>query len=156
MTVPHDFSIRTVPWDDPAATALRDAQQAELRDMYSGDAEPGVKPTASDVSIFLVMSDAAGQPIGCGGLRPLDQGTGEIKRMFVVQQARGQRLAAVILTALEEQAVQLGWRRLRLETGHRQQAAVALYTRQGYRPIPAFGSYIGSPTSLCFEKELSA
>jgi hypothetical protein len=50
-----------------------------------------------------------------------------------------------------------GWTKLRLETEPRQPEAVGLYLASGYRPIPAFGDYAGSPeaaSSLFFERVL--
>lgn len=45
---------------------------------------------------------------------------------------------------------------LRLETGPLQHEAIALYERSGYRPIAAFGHYVGEPDewSRYYEKEL--
>jgi GNAT superfamily N-acetyltransferase len=150
------FAIRAVDWDDPRAASLRDAQQAEIRSLYGGDdTEPGVKPTAADVGVFLVAFDDD-EAVGCGGLRPLDDEHGEIKRMYVRPGHRGRGVSTAILTALEHRARQLGWRRLVLETGTEQKAAIGFYTREGYAPIPLFGHYAGSPLSLCFAKELGA
>ena len=42
----------------------------------------------------------------------------------------------------------------RLETGPLQREAIALYESAGYRPIPNFGHYRTSTTSLCYEKVL--
>jgi ribosomal protein S18 acetylase RimI-like enzyme len=51
----------------------------------------------------------------------------------------------------------LGVRRLVLETGVRQAAALALYRATGFDPIPLFGEYRLSPeTSVCLGKELLA
>ena len=43
-----------------------------------------------------------------------------------------------------------------LETGDLQTAAIALYERSGYVPIPAYGGYADSAISLCYAKDLSA
>ncbi|WP_026122472.1 GNAT family N-acetyltransferase [Nocardiopsis halotolerans] len=147
--------IDEVSWDDPDATALRAAQRAEIADRYgTPDSEPGVAPSADDIAVFVVARDAAGTAVGCGGLRPLDEDTGEIKRMYVVPERRGSGAAALVLGALEEWASDRGWRCLRLEAGDRQPDAVRFYTRSGYEPIPGFGAYADSPASLCFEKPL--
>ena len=74
--------------------------------------------------------------------------------MFVRRDARRQGIAKKILTSLEEAARQEGFGMLKLETGHRQPAAVRLYGEAGFRPCPLFGDYVGDPTSLCFEKPL--
>jgi GNAT superfamily N-acetyltransferase len=59
-----------------------------------------------------------------------------------------------VLAALEDSARSLGWTHLRLETGDRLAAALAFYTRAGYRPIPNFGAYVGESISCCFERAL--
>ena len=47
-------------------------------------------------------------------------------------------------------------RRLVLETGTRQLAALALYRATGFRPIPLYGEYLSSPeTSVCLGKKIS-
>jgi GNAT superfamily N-acetyltransferase len=59
-----------------------------------------------------------------------------------------------VLRALEAHARALGWTSLLLETGDAQPDAVAFYTRQGYRPVPRFGHYVDTPSSLCFGRRL--
>jgi GNAT superfamily N-acetyltransferase len=145
-------------WDDPVVQQLVAAQRAELIDRYSGDKEPGVKPSATDVAVVLVARDDDGTPVGCGALRPLGSDSAEVKRMYVVPEARGRGLSKVLLTALESEARGRGWTTLRLETGPEQPEAVALYTGAGYRPTGAFGHYVrpGADWSLYFERDLSA
>jgi GNAT superfamily N-acetyltransferase len=102
---------------------------------------------------FLVAY-ADGGPIGCGAVRRLDSGTAELKRMYVAPSARGQGIGRALLSALEQEARTLGAVRLVLETGTRQEAALALYRRAGFAVIPAFGEYLDSPTSVCMGKAL--
>ena len=60
-----------------------------------------------------------------------------------------------LVAALEAEARALGVRRLVLETGIRQDAALALYRATGFHPIPLYGEYHLSPeTSVCLGKEL--
>ncbi len=142
------------PFDGPDARALRDAQRDELIARYGRDAEPGTKPTAEDVLVFLVARDDDGTPLGCGGLRRLDDATAEIKRMYVPPQGRGRGVGASILQALEEQARAHGITALKLETGPQQPDAIRLYARHGYVRIPCWGAYAGEPDSLCMERSL--
>lgn len=155
MTTPHTaFRIREVAWDDPDAAALRERQEAEIRDRYEVDEpEPGVHPSAADMTCFFVgyVDD---EPAACGGLRAIDAEHGEVKRMYVVPEQRGSGLAVAVLSALEDDARARGWARVVLETGTKQPDAVRFYEREGYSSIPLFGDYIGEPTSLCFEKVL--
>lgn len=96
-----------------------------------------------------------GAAVGCGALRLLDADTAELKRMYLSPMARGTGLGHRLVVALEAEARALGVRRLVLETGIRQTAALALYRRVGFRPIPLFGEYLRSPnTSVCLGKDL--
>jgi GNAT superfamily N-acetyltransferase len=149
------WTIEQRPWDDPAGAALRAAQRAELDARYGcDDHEPGAAPTATDIDLFVVAMDAAGEPVACGALRRLDAGSAEIKRMYAVPAARGSGVATAVLEALEAAAVQRGWTTLRLETGTAQPDAQRFYRRAGYTEIPLFGPYVGSALSVCFERRV--
>jgi GNAT superfamily N-acetyltransferase len=138
--------------------ALIDSLNAELRDIYP---EPGAthfhldpEEVADGRGIFLVVY-REGTPVGCGALRVLDAETAEVKRMYVSPTARGKGLARRLVAALEAEARALGVRRLVLETGVRQAAALGLYRASGFHPIPLFGEYCLSPeTSVCLGKDL--
>ncbi|MFI6577955.1 GNAT family N-acetyltransferase [Nocardiopsis sp. NPDC050513] len=144
-----------VSWDDPDATRLRALQRTEIAERYgTPDSEPGTAPSAEDIAVFVLARDGDGAPVGCGGLRDLGDGSGEVKRMFVLPERRGTGAAPLVLAALEEWARDRGWKRLRLETGDRQPDAVRFYSRSGYEPIPRFGAYADCASSLCFEKVL--
>ena len=158
--MPTASFVRLAPtsWDDPDVRRLADAQQAELRARYDGGSEPGTPPSAADLTLVLVARDEDGTALGCGALREIADGVGELKRMYVVPSARGRGVATVVLAALEDEARGRGWTRLRLETGPRQPEAIALYTRAGYRPIDAIGVYAGDADagdSLFFERSLA-
>jgi putative acetyltransferase len=74
--------------------------------------------------------------------------------MYVAPDARGRGVGRVLLAALEEEARRLGYRAVRLETGHLQPEAIGLYTAAGFEPIPCYGPYVDDPRSRCFEKAL--
>jgi GNAT superfamily N-acetyltransferase len=150
-----DLHVEAVPFDHPDAAALRTAQRAELTERYgTPDSEPGPAPTAADTTVFLLARDAAGRAIGCGALRELGDGAGEVKRMYVVPSRRRSGVAHAVLAALEEEAARRGWTLLKLETGTEQPDAMAFYERHGYRRIPNFGHYADSELSVCYEREL--
>jgi putative acetyltransferase len=150
-----DLTLERVPFDAPDATALRDAQQAELHIRYgSEDHEPGEAPTADNVPYFLVARTVDGTAVGCGGLRPLQDGGLEVKRMFVVPELRGQGVAVAILRAIEAEARARGCTELLLETGTEQPDAMRFYEREGYHRIPAFGLYAGEAHSVCYARAI--
>ena len=144
-------------WDDPDVERLTTDQQVEIRARYGGKEEPGAAPSAADVSVVLVARDEDGTPLGCGALRALGDGVAEVKRMYVTPAARGRGVSKAVLAALEEAARERGWTTLRLETGPLQPEAIGLYRGAHYRPIGAFGAYVGDPDaedSLFFERVL--
>jgi GNAT superfamily N-acetyltransferase len=141
------------------SVALIGALNAELSEAY---AEPGATHFRLDPEevgggrgAFLVVY-RGGTPVGCGALRLLDPETAELKRMYVRRELRGTGLGRRLVAALEAEARTLGVRRLVLETGVRQVAALALYRATGFQPIPLFGEYRQSPaTSICLGKDLT-
>jgi GNAT superfamily N-acetyltransferase len=143
---------------DDVSRALIGELNAELSGAYP---EPGANHFGLDADevapgrgAFLIVR-VDGRPVGCGALRRLDAETGELKRMYVDQTVRGLGLGRRLVAALEAEARALGMRRLVLETGTRQEAALALYRATGFEPIPLFGEYLLSPdTSICLGKEI--
>ncbi|MBO9041835.1 GNAT family N-acetyltransferase [Curtobacterium sp. MCLR17_043] len=151
---PNTISIEVEHFDSPDAQRLRAAQRLEIDRAHGGDTEPGEKPTAESIAVFFVARDESGTPLGCGGLRIVDDGIAEIKRMYVRPESRGSGAAAALLRRLEEAALDLGSPALVLETGTEQQRAVGFYQREGFRRIANFGPYVGAPLSVCFSKVL--
>jgi putative acetyltransferase len=90
-----------------------------------------------------------------GALRPLDERTAELRRMFVLPAHRSRGVARSILVELERRALAFGYCVLRLETGFRRQAALRLCAVTGFRRIDPFVPYNDDPRSICFEKEIA-
>lgn len=105
-----------------------------------------------EVTVFVARVDGEAMAM----VASVDNGDGsvEIKRLFVEDRARGRGLARELLAAVEDSARSNGATVIRLETGPRSDAALALYRSNGYRDIPLFGQYIGSASSVCMEKVL--
>jgi len=92
--------------------------------------------------------------VGCGAVM-LQDGYGELKRMYVQPALRGRGSGRELLMYLEEQAQHRGCMRLRLETGVRQPEALRLYGKSGYFLRPPFGGYSEDPNSVFMEKQLA-
>jgi putative acetyltransferase len=95
-----------------------------------------------------------GIPVGCGALRKQDDETAEVRRMYVLPQARRTGIARAILVRLEEEARHFGYETLLLETGNRQRPAMSLYESYGFTRIPPFGPYVNDPISVCYSKRV--
>ena len=141
--------------DTPDAVALILELEAELDPLYPRTSRHGYsvdKLIAQGVIFFVVRSDGA--PAGCGGVQLFGAEYGELKRMYVRPAFRGQGIAKQLLEHLEDYTRDQQIGLLRLETGIHQHAAIGLYERMGYRPIPPFGAYREDPNSLFFEKQI--
>lgn len=101
--------------------------------------------------LFAVVRDAARTPLGCGAI-VLKPGYGEIKRMYVRPDARGQGLARRLIEALERSAIAADCRTFRLETGPTMHDALRLYGGLGYTRRGPFGDYPDDPYSVFMEK----
>ena len=134
-----------IPADRPPAADLIAAMVAEMATLYGPIDVPGM-PSATPADFapphgtFLVGFDDDCAPVCAGGVKRLDDDAAEIKRMYVVPAARGRGLARVLLAALEDAALDLGYTTVRLDTGALQPHAQALYESAGYRAIGNFNA----------------
>jgi len=152
------IAIERAELTDDVSRDLIESLNAELSALYPEPGATHFELTAQEVSdgrgTFLVIY-RDGTPVGCGALRFLDADTAELKRMYVSPAARGRGLGRRLVAALEAEARTMGVRRLVLETGVRQAAALALYRATGFHAVPLYGEYRLSPeTSVCLGKDL--
>ena len=101
--------------------------------------------------IFAVARDDQGRAAACGAM-VLGPCYGELKRMFVHPEARGQGVGRAMLAFLEADASAQGCRMFALETGIRQPEALALYASAGYVRGGPFGDYAPDPLSVFMTK----
>ncbi|MFI6318873.1 GNAT family N-acetyltransferase [Nonomuraea sp. NPDC050556] len=148
--------VQDVPYDHPAAVALRTAMQEEMGRRYADrldELPAGMAVQAESVLYTGVIFDAE-TPVGHVLLRRLD-GEVELKRMYVAPSHRGSGVASALLAGAEDAARRLGARRIILQTGDRQPDAVRLYEREGYTRIPIYAPYTEMAYSTCFEKPVN-
>ena len=132
---------------------------AELNSAYTPDQCHGLSvDQVFRPNIAFVVAHLDGVAVGCGGVA-VEDGFGELKRMYVRSKARGGVIAREILARLEEEARGRGVTRLTLETGDAQRAAIRFYEREGFTRCAAFGAYAAmSPVaierSVFFEKRI--
>jgi GNAT superfamily N-acetyltransferase len=138
-TAAQPLSIREALFDSPEVQRLITVMNARRRARMPEFTPSGgstVEPSdfVAPAGVFLIAARDE-EPVGCGGLRHLSAGVGEIKRLFVSPPARGQGIATALLRALEDRATSLGYSTVRLDTDGGVPAALALFRSQGYREI---------------------
>ena len=80
---------------------------------------------------------------------------GELKRIFVVPEARGQGTGRQTIIAIEHAAAAERLGGMLLETGAKSFEAIGLYRRLGYTERGPFGSHRPDPLSIFMEKQLT-
>ena len=128
--------------DQPPASELLAEMRVELNDVYESFSRLDNPPLVPDElrdpgGAYLVGYEDAGAIAG-GGLRRLDDGVAEIKRMFVRPAARSRGVARALLEALELTAKELGYQKVRLDTGPKQIHGLALYRSAGYVDVAPY------------------
>ena len=137
------FDFRPGRSDEPPGSDLLGELIAFFNEIYPGRAaRPGSVTTPDEMvpphGAFLVGYDGE-RPIAIGGLRPLDEdGVCEIKRMYVVPEARSRGAGRALLTALEDAARGLGYERARLDAGPEQKHSKILFAATGYVEIAPY------------------
>jgi GNAT superfamily N-acetyltransferase len=116
--------------------------RVELNDVYESFGRLDNPPLVPDElrgpdGAYLVGYEGE-EAVAGGGLRRLDDGVAEIKRMFVRPAARSRGVARTLLEALEQTARELGYEKVRLDTGPKQLHGLALYRSAGYVEVPPY------------------
>lgn len=103
----------------------------------------------------VVLAYSGDEPVGCGAIKEFAPATMEVKRMFVPLERRGQGIASLVLSELENWAKEMNYGSCILETGLKQPEAIRLYKKNAYTIIPNYGQYADVASSVCFEKKLA-
>ena len=106
------------------------------------------------IRFFTLRED--GVLLGCGALKRLGPGHGEVKSMRTADSALGRGVGKAMLDHLVATAKSEGMTRLSLETGSTEQFAAAnrLYEKEGFERCGPFGDYADSPWTRFFTKEI--
>src|SRR5688572_2581304 len=131
------IEARRIAGTSEDALALVEAMVGYLNTTFPPGKPGPPPPTPEQMSpprgCFVALYED-GRPVAGGGLRPLGGAeVCEIKRMWVFPEMRSRGLARRLLAELEDAARDLGYARVRLDTGDQQPHAMALYRSCGYR-----------------------
>jgi putative acetyltransferase len=114
FTVLEEYGLRP----DPGVT------DADLEDVASSYVARG--------GCFRVIVSEANDIVGCGGLYPIGAEEAEIRKMYLLKDARGVGLGRQLLLELVEAARERGFKRVVVETASELREAIALYKRNGF------------------------
>ncbi|WP_380054819.1 GNAT family N-acetyltransferase [Falsihalocynthiibacter sp. SS001] len=139
---------------DPRALTLLTAHHALMQSLFPAESNHYLSAgalCAPEVTFLIAREGEAF--LGCGALA--NKGVyGEIKSMFVADNARGKGVANKLLTSLIAAAQEASLPKLYLETGNTLHAAHKLYEKQGFDYCGPFGDYAADPLSLFMERAL--
>ena len=107
-----------------------------------------------EITVWTAWRD--GDLLGCGALKALDAGHGELKSMRTAAAHLRTGVARHLLHHIVAEAQQRGYRRLSLETGSAAafEPARRLYASAGFRPCGPFADYVEDPYSVFMTREL--
>ena len=143
----------SVPADVEAVRAL-------FAEYASGVGEPccfaGLERELADLPrgyLVLFLFYEKGVAAGCVGLREVDRGTAEMKRLYVRVPFRGLGIGRSLAEAAVGAAREAGYERIVLDTLPKMSAAHALYRSLGFSEV---APYLAQPTpgATCFERRL--
>jgi GNAT superfamily N-acetyltransferase len=86
----------------------------------------------------LLVATADDAPVAMIGLRPIDDGICEMKRLFVRPEARGRGLAKQLIDSILSEARRLKYDEIRLDTLPMMGDAQKLYVAMGFADIDAY------------------
>jgi len=127
------------------------AQHSPPESMHALDLESLRQPAVTFWSVW-----DGGALMGCGALKELDSGHGEIKSMRTAPQYLRRGVALRLLQHILDEAQRRAYRKLSLETGSMAAFAPArrLYAACGFKECAPFADYVPDPNSVFMSKQL--
>ena len=140
--------------DDLSRSQVQDLLREHLANMYELSPPESVhaldldKLRAPDVTFWTVWDGDT--LVGCGALKELDAGHGEVKSMRTPQAIRRRGAGRAMLAHIVAEARRRGYRRLSLETGSQDgfRPALELYRSFGFTVCAPFADYKLDPNSI--------
>ena len=139
-------TITPVPVDSPEGHELLTEYFRMRAANFPGHSYTTVFPAPSvfepPAGVFVLVRDDDGEPVGCGGIRRIDEGPHgsryEVKHLYLRPETRGRGCGRLLIDDLERRAVDFGAHELVLDTHHTLEAAGALYAVSGFETIDPY------------------
>ena len=143
---------------DPGVDTLLESHHALMSSQTPAESchvMTGADLRAAGAQIYA-LRDAAGEVLAIGALKPLADGSVELKSMHTTEAARGRGLGRAVLGHLVEESRRLGAREVLLETGSGTEFAAArkLYEGAGFGYRGPFADYVEDPLSVFLSRPI--
>lgn len=102
----------------------------------------------------LILAYIDERAVGCAGIRELERGIAELKRMFVQPEYQGYKIGRKLLEISIDITKELNYSKIRLDTLPEMTQALKLYRTFGFYEIPAY-RYNPVMGTVYMEKELA-
>jgi putative acetyltransferase len=153
----RNYEIRPDDLVSPEVVGLLEDHLAEMHQhsppesVHALDLDALKKP---EITFWTIWSGV--ELIGCGALKELEPGHGEIKSMRTATAFRGRGAGRTMLRYILDEAEKRGYRRLSLETGSMDafEPARKLYESHGFKYCGPFADYVLDPYSMFMTKEI--
>ena len=142
------ISLKRTNSEDPDFIELVKLLDADLAERNGDEQTFYSQFNKIDMIKHVVLAYEDHEAIGCGAIKEYSP------EMYCLPEKRGRGIATHVLSELEKWAKEISYSKCILETGKKQEEAIALYLKNGYQPISNYGQYEGKENSLCFEKIL--
>jgi GNAT superfamily N-acetyltransferase len=157
MAAAEGLAFDFVAGDDADLLACFDRYYAELASRFEGGFDPSSGGYAGSVPgdpsrSWALLVRQGGRAVGCGMLKQIAPGTGEVKRVWCDPALRGQGIARRVMDVLEARALAEGLPLMRLDTNRALTEARGMYLRRGYVEIAPYND--NAYADHWFEKRL--
>ncbi|WP_082447168.1 GNAT family N-acetyltransferase [Flavobacterium sp. KJJ] len=150
----ENISIKITNPNNEKVAAIIEELSANLYLRFGSDGRNSFADWEHNNPKFVfVVAEINNEIVGCGAIRPIKENIGEVKRMYSKYPRK--RIGQTILSFLEQQAIEIGYTKLVLETRVKNQEATKFYQNQDYKVIPNYGKYTDRPEAICFGKSLN-
>ncbi len=139
-------NLKAVGLDIPG-TAYYDESLDNLSEYYLEDPQK---------RFYYIATDDEGKVIGGVGIADirLFDDCAELQKLYLSDESKGKGLSPIMMKAAEDKALELGYKRIYLETHTTLEAAIRLYEKLGYKSIEKPAGIVHSAMNRFYLKEL--